>query len=364
MSLAGYGYEIDFLPVGTGSKSGDAIAMRIGVPGGDADTIVIDGGNLTSGDALVDHIRQHFGWGGFIRNVVSTHPDGDHVSGLRRVLDKFSVGTLWIHQPWLHAAELVSAFKHNWSIGGLEKHLKECFAIPYELCEQAVAQGTVIAEPFQGCKINGMNVLAPSYDRYLDLVPQMTRTPTARLAEGSARSIFQSIRDAVMSVFENWHHETLGTPRSSDTSATNETSVVLFGDFGERRILLTGDAGVGALEEAINYAAAAGLPIVQPSMIQIPHHGSRRNISPALLDYLLGYRLEIENSVRDGWAVASAAVEDTHHPRRVVLNAFRRRGYRCVTTKSGGTVNVRHLYLNRPEATTLPGEPFFYEVEE
>ena len=35
------GLEIDFLPVGTGSKSGDAIALRNGVPG-DYRTIIID----------------------------------------------------------------------------------------------------------------------------------------------------------------------------------------------------------------------------------------------------------------------------------------------------------------------------------
>jgi hypothetical protein len=30
--MAGLGYEIDFLPVGNGDKSGDAIAVRYGVP--------------------------------------------------------------------------------------------------------------------------------------------------------------------------------------------------------------------------------------------------------------------------------------------------------------------------------------------
>lgn len=33
MSLSGYGFELDFLPVGTGTKSGDAISIRIGIPG-------------------------------------------------------------------------------------------------------------------------------------------------------------------------------------------------------------------------------------------------------------------------------------------------------------------------------------------
>ncbi|MBA2935650.1 MBL fold metallo-hydrolase [Sphingomonas sp. CGMCC 1.13654] len=366
MVMSGFGYEVDFLPVGTGSKSGDAIAMRIGVPGGAANTIVIDGGNLDSGDALVEHILANFGTTRYISDVVSTHPDGDHVSGLRRILDEFYVGTLWIHQPWLHAAELVDAFKHNWSIGGLEAHLKECFAVPYELCQKAEAMGAKVIEPFQGQVINGMQVLAPSYGRYLDLVPQMSRTPAARALESfeaQARGIFQSVRDAVMSVFETWHHETLGTPRSSDTSPTNETSVILFGDFGDRRILLTGDAGVGAWEDAINFAAASGFPLFQPNLVQIPHHGSRRNVSPAILDHVLGPRLHVEGATNGCWALASAAPGDTNHPRRVVLNAFKRRGYTCATTKAGG-VNFRHLYPMRFGMSSMPGEPFFDVVED
>lgn len=31
--MAGYGYEVDFLPVGNGDKSGDAIVLRYGEPG-------------------------------------------------------------------------------------------------------------------------------------------------------------------------------------------------------------------------------------------------------------------------------------------------------------------------------------------
>lgn len=31
--MAGYGYEIDFLPAGSGDKSGDAIVLRYGEPG-------------------------------------------------------------------------------------------------------------------------------------------------------------------------------------------------------------------------------------------------------------------------------------------------------------------------------------------
>ena len=54
------GCEIDFLPVGNGDKSGDAIAVRYGYPG-NYKVMVYDGGTKESGEALVEHIRKHYG---------------------------------------------------------------------------------------------------------------------------------------------------------------------------------------------------------------------------------------------------------------------------------------------------------------
>lgn len=58
------GYEIDFLPVGDNSKSGDAIALRYGnLYGSRAEqrVVVVDGGFTDDGEALVNHIRTSWG---------------------------------------------------------------------------------------------------------------------------------------------------------------------------------------------------------------------------------------------------------------------------------------------------------------
>ena len=85
------GYEIDFLPVGDGERSGDAIAVRYGSPG--RYTIhVIDGGDLAAGERMVEHIRSHYGNPRYIDAVVCTHGDDDHSSGLRKVVQAFDIG--------------------------------------------------------------------------------------------------------------------------------------------------------------------------------------------------------------------------------------------------------------------------------
>ena len=61
MSVNQIGYEVDFLPVGEGEKSGDAISFRFGnllVDLAQQTVFVIDGGFKSSGQALVDHIRK------------------------------------------------------------------------------------------------------------------------------------------------------------------------------------------------------------------------------------------------------------------------------------------------------------------
>ncbi len=58
-------YQVDFLPVGDGAKSGDASAMRFGDFSSRLthEVVVIDGGFISSGEALVKHIQEVHGTG-------------------------------------------------------------------------------------------------------------------------------------------------------------------------------------------------------------------------------------------------------------------------------------------------------------
>src|SRR5262245_4806281 len=97
-------YEIDFMPVGDGERSGDAVAMRFGnLQSGQQTVVVIDGGTKESGNALVEHVRSFYGTQ-TVDAVVCTHSDADHASGLTEVLDSLTVKELWMHLPWQHAA--------------------------------------------------------------------------------------------------------------------------------------------------------------------------------------------------------------------------------------------------------------------
>lgn len=354
--------EIDFLPVGRMQRSGDAIAIRYGT--NDTQSLmVVDGGDTVAGEALVNHLWSNYGYGVVVDDVVCTHSDGDHTSGLRILLQKIPVRRLWVHQPWLYADHLNPQFKGNWHDYNLANHLRtECFTFISQLCDVAEDYEIELCEPLAGAQIGPFVVLAPTLPRYLSLVPRMDQTPVSKVLAELAYGLGRSLPTINYSQFETWSYESLCNPGPNSTSIPNETSVVLFANVSGRRILLTGDAGIQSLTEAFNVSNFLNLDIVSPHLIQIPHHGSRHNVGPEILDKILGPRLNDINAKR-GWAVASVAENCPKKPYRCVTNAFLRRGYRWTDTK-GGLVNWRLAYPPRNDVILVGSGDFYNYVED
>jgi beta-lactamase superfamily II metal-dependent hydrolase len=141
---------------------------------------------------------------------------------------------------------------------------------------------------------------------------------------------------------ENWFIESLR--EDVKTSAENESSAVLYGDFDGQGVLLTGDAGIQALNRTAECAEfnQINLPATLKFM-QIPHHGSRRNVSTAALDRLIGPRLPFTGATPIRSAYASAGKESTSHPRKVVMNAFLRRGFQPFATRGNALRYSRQM---------------------
>ena len=57
---------------------------------------------------------------------------------------------------------------------------------------------------------------------------------------------------------------------------------------GNDCILFTADAGVPALEQAIGQLEVIGFDFNRLRIVQVPHHGSKRNVGPKILDRILG----------------------------------------------------------------------------
>lgn len=349
-------YELEFLPVGNGDSSGDAIMARYGEDG-DYTIIVIDGGTKDSGQALVDHIRQHYQTD-VIDYVVNTHPDQDHASGLSVVMEQLNVGELWIHRPWVHTAEIIHHFKdQRMTEESLKRRLKEKFSASYTLEEIAIQQGVKINEPYQGSWIGNFHVMSPHRDWYLhELIPNFNKTPDAKAV--SETGALGKLAEGMRAIFESFDYETL--KEDGETSADNESSTILYATFNEKGFMLTGDAGLQALNHANDYANTNGVDLSsQLKFIQVPHHGSRRNVAPSILNKILGPKGQEQNKT----AFVSAGKHSTSHPRKVVINAFMRRGCKVIATQG----STKRHYNGMPERegwSTAEPLKFSDEVED
>lgn len=348
-------FEIDFLDVES-AKSGDAITVRYQI-NNITYIHVVDGGFQATGEKVVEHINKYYGNPTYIDRVVVTHPDGDHAGGLRTVLETFSIGELWMLRPWLYADEIIDRFSRFTSVENLKTRLKEIYPNLTALEEIALENDIPIYEPFQGVTIGEFNVLAPSRQRYLDLIVESEKTPESiDEAEKSAMDSFATIlqeaaRKLVSLIRAAWGEEVFSP---NETSAENEMSVVQYANICGSKILLTGDVGRSGLAEAADFAPYVGLTLPGIDRFQVPHHGSRRNVSTEMLDRWLGERLLELSSTNKFSALISSALKDEHHPRNAVVRALIHRGAGVFSTEGKAVCSRSTLAPSRGWTSAIP----------
>jgi len=365
------GYEVDFLPVGEGERCGDAIALRFGNLTGSRNeqkVWVIDGGTKESGEALVAHIKKYYGTDR-VDVVVSTHPDSDHCSGLSVVLEQMKVGVLLMHQPWNHAEEIRCLFEHDrvttsgieeWLLR-IEEWLLRSVEDARELEKIAKREGIPIREPFSD---DFEFVLSPSKAFYKEQLANfrcISKDAQKAVVVQLLKELFGKSKEAE-SVSETWFQETLTDPEPDATSAENNSSVVLLLRLDDEFWLFTADAGVPALTEAANCAQKRGIDLKTVKFIQVPHHGSKRNVGPTILNRIIGPVKPPESY--DKIALVSASIDgQPKHPAKKVVNAFKRRGANVFATQG------KVLWFHSDDAPARDGWtkptplPFYKEVD-
>ena len=349
-------YEIDYIGVKAdkATKDADAICLRwktgIALNGMPIYKVgVIDGGFEAHGNAMIAHMNQYY----FddaegvkskekktIDFVVVTHPDQDHAIGLKQVLKAFDVKKIYMNRPWLYVDELFDKVNDGRiTKQSLRKRLRNNYETIADIENIAEENKIPIYEAFEGTYVeNEILILSPEKQFYLDLLVESEKTPLQEQAAFNQDGLFGRIANAVkayiVNKFEDWDIETLR--ENEETSAENETSVVLRGLVEGDGFLLTGDAGIRALNKAIDYMEQIGEDVTSEiSFYQIPHHGGRHNVSPSLLGRMVGQRVK-KGATRNKTAYASVA-EGSDHPLKMVTNAYIRRGVSTYET-NGNTI--------------------------
>ena len=364
-------YEIDFISVKESESKQDADAIALRWKDGDSYKIVIyDGGLQAHGEKLQDHLNSYYfqeNQEKIIDAIIVSHSDQDHTSGLKIILENFSVKALYMNRPWIYAKELYDNDEIKVQDGritenSLEDRLRKKYSYIDDLEKIAEEKDIPIYETFEGEVIEDVfTVLSPSKEFYLNLIVESDKTPIEKYSyRGSLYEFSQKISKYIKKKLEAWNVETLR--ENVSTSAENEMSVVIYGKLSEEGILLVGDAGLRALNYANDYAADNDISLKnEVNVMQIPHHGGRHNVSPSLLDKLIGKR--VKQGETTGKRAYVCAADNSDHPLQMVINAYVRRGVKVYTAK-GNTINHHRNMPERSGWTTVDNLSFDPNVEE
>jgi beta-lactamase superfamily II metal-dependent hydrolase len=131
----------------------------------------------------------------------------------------------------------------------------------------------------------------------------------------------------------------------------------------DRRLMFTGDAGIPALARAAERYESTFCDFSENplSFFQPPHHGSRHNLGPTILDRLLG-----DPSYPFGpgtFACISSAKAAPKHPSPKVVNALARRGCRVAATE-GANLWLHYEAPPREEYGPLTHLPILDESDD
>ena len=304
------GIEIDMLSLG----DADSILVTHWVDGRYM-RILVDGGNKGS----TATVRQFLHERGIshLQHVVCTHPHDDHAAGLVELLSDTTlvVDRVWVHRPLLHVDSLAVEFALN-QTHGLRRAavIRESLATVNTLAAICERRGIPTSEPFAGDQIGPLTVVGPTEDYYSELVAQFADSGRIRASEVLVSSLpNQTLVEALLSAGPISTSSVLEA--NPQTEPENNSSVILALDKAFGLHLFTGDAGAQALTRA-----AQQYNLANCHWMQIPHHGSRRNLTETLIQHF-----------QPDVAFVSAA-GNVKHPRRAIVNAFGRVGTRVFST--------------------------------
>ncbi len=302
-------YEVRFFRVGSSSKGGDAILIRLIDENNNPMIIIVDGGYKENGERIIEYLSSLSITS--IDLVINTHPDIDHISGLIRLFEEESltIKKLIMNRPWRDSNITADYFSDGRvTDNSVNKRMTDAFKYAYQLEQAAIdkiGEENIIHPVVGNVYFNCLTILAPSKALYREKLLESDKTPTT-IDDTSTNFFSKTMKKLVRYIrgFMTWKNE--------ETSPINETSIVSMLCLPDKNYLLTGDAGRKCLEESLNYKSTCYSLENEPiNVMQLPHHGSRKNVSPGLIRRI-GAKEYIISCPPNGL--------ESHHPSRRLVN--------------------------------------------
>ena len=274
------------------ARHGDCLLLRWG-SGPDCRRMLIDAGPASAYDGIVRRLRALDTLA--LDVLVLTHVDADHIEGAVLAVNDRDLG-LSIDQVWYNGAPHLTS-----ELGPVQGEILGTLISEFGIPWNASFDGAAVRAPESGNLLTRelpgglrVTVLAPdgtALRRLRDVWWEACRD--AGIATGSAADALAALRGkpalspehAYLSRPPVMNVRDLARARSgSDLSVPNASSIVLLAEYGETRILLTGDAAPSVLAPAVQRLLTerniTSLPL---TALKMPHHGSAKNITAELV---------------------------------------------------------------------------------
>lgn len=316
---------IDMLNV----EKGDSYVVELHNDAGQKFSFVIDGGTSEKSDAVISHVKKYNN--GQIDLAVCTHPDTDHIGGLINLMEECKVKHLFLNDPRdvLPEATLLQRARNNLTPDEVSV-FKSAFERIDELKTQAAYQNTTHHPiTFSNSKPRfvwggwNMYILGPSENLFKDIW----------LNEEVVRNWFNS--DIVDSLVDSQPNTSVLDDPSIDTKPVNNSSIILLVEGYGKKYLFTGDAGKRALREAMTVKDISGL-----TWLDVPHHGSRRNLDTQIINHLAPQIAYISSP------------GTPKHPRKTIIRALQKTGTAVYSTCKHGSI-CQGDWQSRPDFSPI-----------
>ncbi|MEM8240210.1 hypothetical protein Q4R49_21155, partial [Morganella morganii subsp. sibonii] len=175
--------------------SGDAIFISTKRSYQDKIINLVDGGYSGTAENITLFMQKWYNTN-IIDNMVLTHGDKDHITGLIKILeaDEIEVKRLWATFPWEYADELINGqyFQNRNSVKWLCDELKRLYPLLSKLDELAKKKQIPVSTPFAGSSIGEFRVLSPTKEFYLDNLASSTKTAEENQSKYYGKDLFLS----------------------------------------------------------------------------------------------------------------------------------------------------------------------------
>lgn len=337
-------FSIDMLTVG----DADAIILWVKYKGIDV-IVFLDGGNSGDGQKVIRHYTQYiqpFISGKPLMIVINSHPHKDHLGGLPEIIQYFKtdIRRVYFNDPTRYIGsmqrnlitEYYQKYSSNRQIVTLFESLRDVDDFKKLLTKYDITPQPIFSDSPTGFEF--FEVLGPSEEFYKQRVQFFTdKTSLDKIY------LIKESEEVINEVAEGLKPCDV-VDEINDNSPENLTSTLIqLTDSKKRRYLFTADASVDSFESAYNN----GFNMESFQIVQLPHHGGRRNINTNWIGIFKPAQF---------WISASG---NKKHPRKAVIECIKKNipNCKCYSTHKGGTKHIDSVSGVFPDRGWTDAEP-------